>query len=171
VRSSIRILSFSRNAGSGDSLAQVRLGGRPVINSKIALSKLIISAIIDEARSSGSCENKADPHFQQAGIGEKAFASGSSGSSTKQTAHQPVSFLAALALPGLLPRVALLTLRFRLEKYAQHTFSAETERWPRFQLVPWRPALEKELGREVRGVMALGGNVDWSLGRKRGLGI
>jgi hypothetical protein len=41
---------------------------------------------------------------------------------------RPVSFLAALALPGLLPRVALLTLRFRLEKYAQHTFSTETER-------------------------------------------
>jgi type IV secretory pathway VirD2 relaxase len=40
-----------------------------------------------------------------------------------------------------------------------------------FQLVPWRPALEKELGREVRGVMALGGNVEWSLGQKRGLGI
>jgi hypothetical protein len=29
-----------------------------------------------------------------------------------------------------------------------------------FQLVPWRPALEKELGREVRGVMAPGGNVE-----------
>ena len=42
---------------------------------------------------------------------------------------------------------------------------------PPNELVPWRPALEKELGREVRGVMALGGNVDWSLGRKRGLGI
>ena len=40
-----------------------------------------------------------------------------------------------------------------------------------FQLVPWRPALEKELGREVRGVMAPGGIVDWSLGRKRGLGL
>ncbi len=40
-----------------------------------------------------------------------------------------------------------------------------------FQLVPWRPALEKELGREVRGVVAPGGNVDWSLGRKRGLGL
>ena len=37
-----------------------------------------------------------------------------------------------------------------------------------FQLVPWRPALEKELGREVRGVMAPGGNVEWTLGRKRG---
>ena len=40
-----------------------------------------------------------------------------------------------------------------------------------FQLVPWRPALEKELGREVRGVIAPGGNVEWSLGRKRGLGL
>lgn len=40
-----------------------------------------------------------------------------------------------------------------------------------FQLVPWRPALEKELGREVRGVIAPGGHVDWSFGRKRGLGL
>jgi Protein of unknown function (DUF3363) len=40
-----------------------------------------------------------------------------------------------------------------------------------FQLVPWRPALEKELGREVRGVMAPSGNVEWSFGRKRGLGL
>ena len=40
-----------------------------------------------------------------------------------------------------------------------------------FQLVPWRPALERELGREVRGVMAPGGNVEWSLGRTRGLGL
>ncbi|MGH7020041.1 MAG: DUF3363 domain-containing protein, partial [Brevundimonas sp.] len=40
-----------------------------------------------------------------------------------------------------------------------------------FQLVPWRPALEKELGREVRGVIAPGGGVEWNLGRKRGLGL
>ena len=40
-----------------------------------------------------------------------------------------------------------------------------------FQLVPWRPALEKDLGREVRGVMVPGGRVDWDLGRKRGLGL
>ncbi len=40
-----------------------------------------------------------------------------------------------------------------------------------FQLVPWRPALDKELGREVRGVIAPGGNVEWNLGRKRGLGL
>jgi len=40
-----------------------------------------------------------------------------------------------------------------------------------FRLVPWRPALEKDLGRDVRGIMAPGGNMDWSLGRKRGLGL
>ena len=40
-----------------------------------------------------------------------------------------------------------------------------------FQLVPWRPALEKQLGHEVRGIMVPGGNVQWALGRKQGLGI
>ena len=40
-----------------------------------------------------------------------------------------------------------------------------------FQLVPWRPALEKQIGQEVRGVMMPGGNIDWDLGRKRGLGL
>jgi hypothetical protein len=40
-----------------------------------------------------------------------------------------------------------------------------------FQLVPWRPALEQQLGRQVSGGMIPGGNVDWSLGRKRGIGI
>jgi type IV secretory pathway VirD2 relaxase len=40
-----------------------------------------------------------------------------------------------------------------------------------FQLVPWRPALERQLGREVSGVMAPGGTVEWNLGRRRGIGI
>jgi Protein of unknown function (DUF3363) len=40
-----------------------------------------------------------------------------------------------------------------------------------FQLVPWRPALEQQPGRQVGGVIVPGGNVDWSFGRKRGLGI
>ena len=40
-----------------------------------------------------------------------------------------------------------------------------------FQLVPWRPALEQQLGKQVSGVMSPGGAVDWSFGRKRGLGI
>jgi type IV secretory pathway VirD2 relaxase len=40
-----------------------------------------------------------------------------------------------------------------------------------FQLVPWRPALEQQLGRHVSGVMLPRGGVDWSFGRKRGLGL
>ncbi|WP_288048236.1 VirD2 family relaxase/mobilization nuclease [Acidiphilium sp.] len=40
-----------------------------------------------------------------------------------------------------------------------------------FQLVPWRPVLEQQLGQHVTGTMTPGGGVDWSFGRKRGLGI
>jgi type IV secretory pathway VirD2 relaxase len=40
-----------------------------------------------------------------------------------------------------------------------------------FQLVPWRPALEQQLGRQVSGVMLPSGGVDWSFGRRRGLGL
>ena len=40
-----------------------------------------------------------------------------------------------------------------------------------FQLVPWRPALEGHLGRQVSGVMIPGGGVDWGFGRRRGLGL
>lgn len=40
-----------------------------------------------------------------------------------------------------------------------------------FELVPWRPALEQHLGREVTGIKLPGGGVEWSFGRRRGLGI
>ncbi|QQM29654.1 DUF3363 domain-containing protein [Martelella lutilitoris] len=40
-----------------------------------------------------------------------------------------------------------------------------------FQLVPWTPSLEKQLGRHVSGVARDDGGVDWSFGRKRGLGL
>ncbi|AFK54036.1 hypothetical protein TMO_2198 [Tistrella mobilis KA081020-065] len=40
-----------------------------------------------------------------------------------------------------------------------------------FQLVPWSDPLEKRLGQQVAGVALSGGGVDWSFGRKRGLGI
>ncbi len=40
-----------------------------------------------------------------------------------------------------------------------------------FQLVPWRPALEQHLDRQVSGVATSGGGVTWSIGRKIGLGI
>jgi hypothetical protein len=39
-----------------------------------------------------------------------------------------------------------------------------------FQLVPWTPSMEKHLGRHVSGVARSDGGVDWSFGRKRGLG-
>ncbi len=40
-----------------------------------------------------------------------------------------------------------------------------------FELVPWKPQLEKHLGQSVTGAITPGGGVDWSLGRKRGLTI
>jgi type IV secretory pathway VirD2 relaxase len=40
-----------------------------------------------------------------------------------------------------------------------------------FQLVPWSPSLEKQLGRHVSGVARGDGGIDWSFGRKRGLGL
>jgi type IV secretory pathway VirD2 relaxase len=40
-----------------------------------------------------------------------------------------------------------------------------------FSLVPWRPALEQHIGRQISGLATPGGDVDWSLGRKRGLGV
>jgi type IV secretory pathway VirD2 relaxase len=40
-----------------------------------------------------------------------------------------------------------------------------------FQLVPWRPALDQHLGRQVSGVVTPGGGIDWTFGRKRGLGL
>jgi hypothetical protein len=40
-----------------------------------------------------------------------------------------------------------------------------------FRLVPWRPALERQLGRQVSGVVTTGGGIDWRIERKRGLSI
>jgi type IV secretory pathway VirD2 relaxase len=40
-----------------------------------------------------------------------------------------------------------------------------------FQLVPWSPSLERNLGKHVSGVARGDGGVDWSFGRKRGLGL
>ncbi|WP_343830599.1 DUF3363 domain-containing protein [Brevundimonas olei] len=36
-----------------------------------------------------------------------------------------------------------------------------------FQLVPWRPAIEQQIGQPVVGVMTPGGDMDWRLGRDR----
>lgn len=40
-----------------------------------------------------------------------------------------------------------------------------------FQLVPWTPSLEKQLGKHVSGIARNDGGIDWSFGRKRGLGL
>lgn len=40
-----------------------------------------------------------------------------------------------------------------------------------FSLVPWRPALEQHIGRHISGITMPGGDVDWSFGRKLGLGL
>lgn len=40
-----------------------------------------------------------------------------------------------------------------------------------FQLVPWRPALEQQRGKQVSGVAMSGGGVSWRFGKKIGLGL
>ncbi|MDI5927775.1 DUF3363 domain-containing protein [Rhizobium leguminosarum] len=40
-----------------------------------------------------------------------------------------------------------------------------------FKLVPWTPSIEKHIGQHVSGVARSDGGVDWSFGRKRGLGL
>lgn len=40
-----------------------------------------------------------------------------------------------------------------------------------FQLVPWTDPLEKRLGQHISGVAMASGGVDWSFGRKLGLGL
>ncbi|WP_430625030.1 DUF3363 domain-containing protein [Rhizorhabdus histidinilytica] len=47
---------------------------------------------------------------------------------------------------------------------------AIVEKSHEFTLVPWRPVIDRQLGREVIGVVQ-GGSVSWQLGRQRGLGI
>ncbi|OYW85635.1 MAG: hypothetical protein B7Z20_08725, partial [Sphingobium sp. 32-64-5] len=40
-----------------------------------------------------------------------------------------------------------------------------------FQLVPWSPSLDRQIGKHISGVMRGNGGVDWSFGRGRGLGL
>lgn len=39
-----------------------------------------------------------------------------------------------------------------------------------FSLVPWRPALEQHIGRQISGTAMSGGDVNWSFAQRRGLG-
>ncbi|TIP12521.1 MAG: DUF3363 domain-containing protein [Mesorhizobium sp.] len=47
---------------------------------------------------------------------------------------------------------------------------AVVEKSHEFTLVPWRPVIDRQLGREVMGVVQ-GGSVSWQLGRQLGLGL
>jgi type IV secretory pathway VirD2 relaxase len=40
-----------------------------------------------------------------------------------------------------------------------------------FQLVPWSPSLERNLGKHISGVARADGGIDWNFGRQRGLGL
>ncbi|MBJ3764566.1 DUF3363 domain-containing protein [Maribius pontilimi] len=40
-----------------------------------------------------------------------------------------------------------------------------------FELVPWKPQLDRRLGQTITGSVTPGGGIDWALGHKRGLGI
>ena len=40
-----------------------------------------------------------------------------------------------------------------------------------FSLVPWQPVLDKRIGQHITGTMREGGGIEWSFGRKRGLGL
>jgi type IV secretory pathway VirD2 relaxase len=40
-----------------------------------------------------------------------------------------------------------------------------------FQLVPWQPVLDKRIGQHISGIMRNAGGIEWSFGRKRGLGL
>lgn len=47
---------------------------------------------------------------------------------------------------------------------------AIVEKFHEFTLVQWRPVIDRQLGKEVTGVVQ-GGSVSWPLGRQRDLGL
>ena len=40
-----------------------------------------------------------------------------------------------------------------------------------FHLVPWQPVLDKRIGQHISGTVRAAGGIEWSFGRKRGLGL
>ena len=40
-----------------------------------------------------------------------------------------------------------------------------------FQLVPWQPVLDQRIGQHIIGVVRNAGGIEWSFGRKLGLGL
>jgi type IV secretory pathway VirD2 relaxase len=47
---------------------------------------------------------------------------------------------------------------------------AVVEKSHEFTLVPWRPVIDRQLGKEVTGIVQ-GGSVSWQMGRQKGLGL
>ena len=47
---------------------------------------------------------------------------------------------------------------------------AVVEQSHEFTLVPWRPVIDRQLGKEISGI-AQSGSVSWQLGRQRGVGL
>jgi hypothetical protein len=37
-----------------------------------------------------------------------------------------------------------------------------------YTLGPWRPVLERQLGREISGIVRSSGSISWTFGRERG---
>ena len=40
-----------------------------------------------------------------------------------------------------------------------------------FQLVPWQPVLDNRIGQHITGTVRDAGGIEWSFGRRRGLGL
>ena len=57
---------------------------------------------------------------------------------------------------------------FRRTVEVGDTKFAVVERSRDFTLVPWRPALEKQIGQTIGGIMRNDGNISWRIGRDRG---
>jgi type IV secretory pathway VirD2 relaxase len=63
-----------------------------------------------------------------------------------------------------------VTGRYREAVHLTSNKYALIERARDFTLVPWRPVIEKDLGRTVSGLVR-GSSISWELGRSRGIGI
>jgi type IV secretory pathway VirD2 relaxase len=57
-------------------------------------------------------------------------------------------------------RIKLVSGRFAMIEHAHG-----------FELVPWKPSLDRHLGEQVMGTIKSGGGIEWTLGRSRGISI
>ncbi|MBM9400038.1 DUF3363 domain-containing protein [Gluconacetobacter azotocaptans] len=86
--------------------------------------------------------------------------------------RDPMSFQIHDAAPAtpIVGHVLLATLEAREVARAGSEKFAVVEKSHEFTLVPWRPMIDRQLAREVTGIVQ-GGSGAWQLGRARGLGI